>query len=399
MPDAPALAPTGHSILGMSVLERRLGCPGSAQAERGLSDRTTPAAARGTLLHNAAARALTDGLTGEDVWQQDDEGAEIIDAYLDTVLTLQQRYKAVILIEHQFALVDLHPDLWGTADAVLIGTDPDTGDTVVVVIDLKTGRGKVWIRRKDGGPNLQLAGYGLGALSHARDLRVSRLELHVVQPLNGGHTHTSLNEDEILDIALDIQNIAVDATKPDAPRYPGDWCEYCRAAGTCPALRAAGFERARLDFEGVIEDPAAALPAPSEMDNHDIAAALAAADMLDLWISATRQRAADLLRSGQGVQGYKIVARAGRRRWRDEDGAARYLQGLGFNPYIPKLVSPAQAEKSLKAHAKQSGGPIDADISLYVETPSPGTAVVPETDPRPAIVGGASADHADVPTE
>jgi hypothetical protein len=390
-----ALGPTGHSIVGMSVLDRRLGCPGSAHAERDMQDKPSEASSRGTLLHEAAARALLEGLTGDDVWDQDQEGIDIIDAYLDVILTLQQKYKATLLVEHRFHLAAFHPELYGTADAVLIGIDPVTGEVVVIVVDLKSGRGAVAVRRDDGRPNLQLSGYGLGGINAAYDVlpkgaKVGRLELHVVQPLNGGWKQTSLTMDEVIDIGCDIAAIVKEALEPDAPRYAGEWCRFCKAAATCPAMRSASIGRADISFDTLMDDPIEAVPAPSEMSNNDIAKALAAADMLDVWIGAVRQHAAGLIRQGVGVQGWKLVQRQGRRKWSDDMVAAIYLDSHGFDPWVKKVLSPAQAEKAAKAHAKMSGTP-QVSIAHLVVLSDPGTALVQESDPRPAIGSGTDA--------
>jgi hypothetical protein len=385
---AQALGPTGHSIVGMSVMERRLGCPGSANAESGLPDRPSEAASRGTLLHEAAAKALLEGLTGDDVWDQDEEGVDIIDAYLDAVLTLQQTYRATLLVEHRFHLKNYHEELFGTADAVLLGVDPATGDGVICVVDLKTGRMTVKVRRDDGRPNLQLGGYGLGGLDAAPQGKpVKRLELHVVQPLNGGHTSTSLDMGEVADLACDITSIVQEALAPNAPRYAGEWCRFCKAAPMCIQLREHAFDRADLVFDAVMEDAVEAVPAPSEMTNNDIAKALNAAEMLDLWITAVRQHAAGLIRQGVGVQGWKLVQRQGRRKWRDDEAAARFISGSGFDPWNRKVMSPAQIEKVAKAYAKASKT-TPVNIAPYVVLSDPGTALVQETDPRPAIGAG-----------
>jgi hypothetical protein len=375
-------------------MERRLGCPGSANAEQGLPDTGSAASERGTLLHEAAAKALLEGLTGDDVWSQDEEGVDIIDAYLDVVLTLQQTYRATLLVEHRFHLKDYHEELFGTADAVLIGTDPQTGGAVVIVVDLKTGRYRVSVRRDDGRPNLQLGGYGLGGLG-ATPLgqTVTRLELHVVQPLNGGHTSTSLDMGEVVDLSLDITNIVQEALAPDAPRYAGEWCRFCKAAHNCPALRTHAFGRADLVFDAVMEDAVEALPAPSEMTNNDVAKALNAAEMLDLWITAVRQHAAGIIRQGQGVQGWKLVQRQGKRKWVNEDFAAKYLETLGFDPWNKKVLSPAQAEKAAKAYAKATNTKVAVNLTGLTVLSEPGTALVQETDARPAI-GAAAADAA-----
>ncbi|WKV16945.1 protein of unknown function DUF2800 [Microcystis phage MJing1] len=388
----PALAPTGHSIVGMSVLERRLGCPGSAHAEAGLAEtRIAEAAARGTELHEAAAKALYSGVTGEDVWEEDEEGVEIIDEYLRVVRGVQQRLGGKLLIEHRFHLADLHPELFGTADAVVIAPP------VLAVIDLKTGRGhRVDVRRPDGRPNLQLSGYGLGGLMAVPPgVAIDTLELHVVQPLNGGHTTTSLDAMEITDIAADIQQIVQEALAPDAPRVPGDWCRWCKAAASCPALQAAALDAASVEFDVVADEGATAMPAPSEMTPEDVARALRAADALDLWISAVRQHAYGEAERGRTPPGFKLVARKGRRKWRagQETGAATLLQNLGLprtTIFTEKMVSVAQAEKALKAaKIPAPAATVWADL---VDPGNTGTTLVPESDPRPAIASGAASE-------
>ena len=383
-----ALAPTGHSIVGMSVLERRLGCPGSAHAEAGLPDKGSDAAERGSALHEAAAKALISGVTGEDVWEEDEEGVEIIDEYLRVVRGVQQRLGGTLLVEHRFHLADLHPELFGTADAVVVAPP------VVAVVDLKTGRGhRVDVRRPDGRPNLQLAGYGLGALMAApAEARIETLELHVVQPLNGGHNTTSLDSGEIMDIAGDISEIVERALAPDAERTPGDWCRWCKAAASCPALRAGALAAAQAEFDTIVEEGPEALLAPSEMTGEDVARALRAADALDLWIGAVRQHAYAEAERGRMPPGFKLVARKGRRKWADEERAARLLQNIApmIDPWSRKLITPAQAEKALKS--AKVPPPVPEVWAEVVAASNPGPILVPENDPRPAVASGAAAD-------
>jgi hypothetical protein len=194
---------------------------------------------------------------------------------------------------------------------------------------------------------------------------------------------------DVAELAADITDIVQQALKPDAPRYAGEWCRFCKAAASCPALRDRAFSRADLAFDAVMEDAVEAIPAPSEMSNNDVAKALAAADMLDLWITAVRQHAAGIIRQGQGVQGWKLVNRQGRRKWVDETKAAQYIEALGFDPWNRKVLSPAQAEKVAKAHAKATNTKVAMNLAGLTVLSEPGTALVPETDPRPAIGAGA----------
>src|SRR5688500_2727457 len=59
--DAPA-----HSDCGPSSLSRRMKCPGSRNAERGLPDRVSKDAAEGTVFHEVAAMCLEFGLEPDD---------------------------------------------------------------------------------------------------------------------------------------------------------------------------------------------------------------------------------------------------------------------------------------------------------------------------------------------
>lgn len=381
MADAP-IGPSGHSIVGMSTLERRLGCPGSAHAEAPLPNRTTEAAERGTALHEAAARALLGNLSAGEVWEEDEEGAQIIDAYLQAVRDTHARLGGAVLIEHAFRLDHLHPDLWGTADAVVVAPP------VIAVLDLKSGRGhRVEVRRRDGKPNLQLAGYGLGALTAApRGAIIERLELHVVQPLAGGHTQVELDAVEIIDIAADIQDIVRAAMEPDAPRQPGDHCKFCRAAGTCPALRGHALEVARADFDDAPDIIDCADPA--DMTPEEIAAALAEADVLELWVSRLREHAKGEAERGRVPPGYKLVQRRGIRRWIDPIATSKALVAHGLNDIWtePALQSPAQIEKAIKRSK------LTFDISEMTTSISPGFALVADTDRRQGIQAGPAAD-------
>jgi hypothetical protein len=393
------LGPTGHSIVGMSVLERRLGCPGSANAERGLPEpRVALAAERGTALHEAAAKALISGVWGDDVWEEDEEGVEIIDEYLRVVRGIQQRLGGKLVVEHRFHLAALHPELFGTADAVVIAPP------VIAVADLKTGRGhRVEVRRPDGRPNLQLAGYGLGGLEAVpAGQAISAMELHVVQPLNGSHTTTTLDEDEIMDIAGDISGIVHAALSPDAPRIAGAHCRWCKAASTCPALQAMVATATDVDFADIVAEGADALDAPSEMSPERIAQALHAADAIDLWISAVRQHAYAEASQGRVPPGFKLVERKGRRKWKTgEDEQARIRRLLhNIAPQLdflkpPTLITPTQAESVLK----KAKVPLPAPEvwSSLINPGNTGITLVPDTDPRPQVQRGADADFADDP--
>lgn len=379
----------------MSVLERRLACPGSALAEQGRPNTSSAAADRGTMLHDAAAKALISGVDADDVLDDDAEGAALVQVYLDEVRAVHARLGGVLLVEHQFHLSDLSEWLWGTADAVILAP-PN-----LAVLDLKTGGHVVPIQRPNGTPNLQLAGYALGAMQAVPAGEViDQVELVVVQPARGGAHRLVVDSMDLSDLAADIIDGVTAGTQPDAAREAGEHCLFCRAKVGCPALREAAYSGTRVaaadEFDVVTEvleleqiDP----PSPLDLTPDQLGRALQAADVMDIWVSAVRQHATDLADRGEPIPGYKLVQRRGVRSFRKEslDQVERLARNVGLQDEDiltpPKLRTPKQLEQAFKA--RKITPPSKNIWEGLVVTSNPGTALVPEADPRPALLRGA----------
>jgi hypothetical protein len=162
----------------MSVLERRFCCPASMRLEEGRPSHETEYSLRGTGLHAAAAEALEGGQEASGVLPDDVDGQDIIAPWLALVRAAHELLGGELLVEHQFSLAALHDLYWGTADAVIVSPP------ALWVGDLKTGGGHpVPVRRPDGRPNFQLAGYALGVLqSLPQGTRIETVTLCVSQP-------------------------------------------------------------------------------------------------------------------------------------------------------------------------------------------------------------------------
>jgi hypothetical protein len=370
----------------MSVLERRLGCPGSMRAEEGRPDRPSTYAQRGTLLHAAAAEALIRNIDVAEIIDGDPEGVEIVQAYVDEVREAHARLGGVLRVEHTFWMRDIHDLFRGTADAVIVAPPH------LYVADLKTGAGHaVPVRRPDGRVSLQLGGYGLGAMQTVpQGIAIDSIELVVVQPRLGPPQRTTATPEEMLDLAGDLLGIARAALDPDAPLIPGDHCAFCRAAGECPALRAQALQDARSDFG----DP----PLPTSLAPEEIGYLLGRADMVEMWINSLRAHAYALAEGGGSVPGWKLVAKRGRRVWVDEQAAqnAMYKTGIDADACVTvKVVSPTQAEKAFK----QRKIPLPTTWSDLVTMSDPGTTLVPEADKRPAVKASPALDFDPVTPE
>jgi len=365
----------GHSPLGMSVLERRFCCPGSMKAEAGRPNTTSVYAKRGTDLHEVAAACLRENLSPFDVIPEDPEGAELVMAYLIEVQSAHDRLGGTLHVEQAFELTALSELYWGTADAVILSPP------VLYVADLKTGRGHaIPVRRDDGRVNLQLGGYGLGAL-HSLPAglahEITSIELVVVQPALGPPQRTTMTVAEVQDLAADLLEIAEAALDPLAPRIAGDHCRFCRASGDCPALRERALVAARTEF-----GPRDLVwPDPARMSPMELSSVLTEADMIDLWLVAVRAHAKSLADRGEEIPGWKLVDKRGRRVWANEDDAERIVGALTPSVFYTKFHSPTQAEKILKAEKLKK----PVQWNELVTMSDPGTALVPASDPRAPV--------------
>jgi hypothetical protein len=358
-------------------------------AEEGRPNPTSVYAQRGTDLHALAPACIKEGLNPLDALPEDPEGAEMILAYQIEVQAAHDRLGGELLLEQAFELSALSELYWGTADAVIIA--PPT----LYVADFKTGRGvPVPVRRADGRVNLQLGGYGLGAL-HSLPTglahEITQIELVVVQPALGPPQRTIMTVAEVQDLAADLIEIAEAALDPSAPRIAGDHCRFCRASGDCPALRERALVAARTEFGNADLVP----PRPDRMTLLQLSRVLEEADLIDEWITAVRAHAKSLVDKGEEIPGWKLVDKRGRRVWADDLSAEFILRGvLGDDAYVTKLHSPTQIEKILKA--KKLKKPVQ--WNELVTLSDPGTALVPASDPR-APVGPRAIEFEIVNTE
>jgi hypothetical protein len=105
--------------------------------------------------------------------------------------------------------------------------------------------------------------------------------------------------------------------------------------------------------------------------------------MIDLG-KRLKDMAHDLLEQGQPVRGWKLVNGRQMRSWENEDKAVRYFAKVGLpaaDRFVKKLISPAQAEKVLKAAR------LPAELPAHlVRKESSGTTLAPESDKRPAVL-------------
>jgi hypothetical protein len=345
------LETTMHSPFGASSAHRWMVCPGSIRLQREWVEKhgppeESPWAKEGTAAHALAAECFRDKRSASEIardngdWDRlDSSVVEGVQLYVDTVKHDWEELGGKLEIETKFGMTDLHSMFWGTSDAVLI-----TPNGNMVVYDLKMGRGQiVEVRDAKDNLNAQLAFYALGALHNAKQ-PINRIELVLVQPRAWHHDgpvrRTHAHHGELHTFRDRLLKAAAECEKPDAKLVPGSHCRFCSALAECPAVADKAFDTVQLDYTN-----------PALLSRKKLAEALTAIDLIEEWIAAVRAHAHVIAAGPEGLPGWKLVDKQGRRRWIDEkqvERELRYVWGLDdADMFERSLKSPAQIEKFL----------------------------------------------------
>lgn len=372
-----------HSRFGGSVVYRYKKCPGCVNAAKGMPNRTTIYAATGTVAHGICEAVLLDDTYTLTAWSYLDqtfhlEGHDVVvdlemiegvELYVNTIRAAwAEDEDAELWIEMRLDLRKIHPDMYGTSDAVIYFPKR----RVLRVYDFKYG-----FKYVDADENSQLLFYALGAMLNTK-ASVDRIEIVIVQPR--GWTGKppirswSLPAIDILDFATELRKAAEATEDPDAPRVPGLHCDYCPAAAICPELREAVMALIKRSFAPVGNRAVA-------YDPEALRAALAELPMVENWVKATRNFAFEKALKNE-LPGFKVVEKRPQRDWRDAETAAAMLPGLGINPAVmydrPALRSPAQIEKLLNSDQKKKLAPL-------IRSQSSGLQLALESDESTAV--------------
>lgn len=406
------MPPKKHATLGASKSKRWMHCPGSIRLEADAPfQETSEYALEGSAAHEVAETCLADGTMAEEyvgkiisvpVRLEDGERmeevtvtegmAEAVQVYVDYCRGLapavhpEGTAEYEHFIEQRVDLAPLNPPapMYGTADFVVWNESTKT----LEVVDYKHGRGVA----VDAAGNPQLLYYALGAVVALRK-KPEHIRVTIVQP-RGFHPDGTIRTavygwEELKAFKERLFEAAEVTQQDDAPLQVGDWCRFCPALATCPAQRENAIEVAQSEFD---VEPEFSPPAPEALTPEQFQLVLERGDAVMDWIRAVHEHAIHLLDTGHDVPGYKLVEGRSHRRWTDEEAAEKYLANKRLKKderLKMKVISPAQAEKKLKAMGKLDRA---RKLDELIEKPEGKPKLVPVDDPRPALVPSAQED-------
>lgn len=385
-----------HVELGASQAHRWIPCSGSVSLIATLPpgmDEGSVYAQEGTAAHELARKCLMTK-PGELIDPSVYEGTEIEGVYVDDDMVqsvwiyLDHCWKLIgpntlYWVEKQFSLGKLNPPapMFGTADFAAYTPETATLD----VVDLKYGKGVV----VEVSENPQTRYYGIGAVMAVQEQlesktgkmpEIERVRLTIVQPRathpDGLVRTEELEYVDLLFYSRELLEYAHATLNPNAPRVAGDHCRFCRAAAICPEKKAHAVAVAKTEFDPI--EPISP-PDPSALTIEEVSYILTQLPALEEWIEQLKTYATAMLKKGQAVPGFKLVAKRANRAWKDETMLKKWADMLGYDHeelYEKKLLSPAKAEKKF--------GKKNVPEDLY-HKPSSGSKLAFENDTRPAV--------------
>lgn len=395
-----------HSLLSASGSSMWMNCTPSARKNEHLPDKTSSYAMEGTLAHELAEIELKKhfGLINifeyknrlaviEDDELYNDEMPEFVDVYVTHCIEEYNHFKAnyrhvEISIEEKIDLTEYIPEGFGANDFVIIA-DGLIGDglivdgaqtmaqSIIVVIDLKYGRG-ITVSAID---NSQLKLYGLGSVyKHRLSYNMSEVKLTIVMPRKYSVSSFIITVDDLENWAnTEVKTKAAIAYKGEGELNPGHWCKFCKFKPQCRAIYNQNLEIMKNDFGD-----------PDQLTEAEIKEVFERKEQIVSWLNSIDALVMDKLLSKQPFEGYKLVKGRSVRKINDAVSLAETLETKGFKKdefmAEPKILGITALEKLVGKKV------FETEYNSFVSKTEPKPTVASSDDKRDSFFSSAEND-------
>lgn len=358
-----------HSLFSPSQLHRIIACPSSVQLYKEVkpAQQSSSYAEEGTLLHSYMEKALS---LGELPQIPDAEHRAVCQEALDYVNTFIT--STTIPFVEVSAKINAVPEVFGTSDVVLV----DNHARTIHIMDYKFGA-NIAVHAEN---NPQFMAYALGAIDTLKLDTTHSIYIHVIQPRKNIYEEVEVTYDKLIKWQNEVLIPAIAKAQSDKPYFgpSEEACRWCTVKAVCPAYKEAADQAAETVFAAY-----KAIEQNWAISQDELIKFYESVAVLKDRIKAVEDYILSSLMAGRSIPGYKVVRTRGRRKFKDEALAAKYLfQHYNADPedvYDTTMKSPSKLEKLYKGLAKDDG------FKKLIEVPLGSPTVVKESDSREAL--------------
>lgn len=412
--------PAKHAVLSASSSKQWIHCPPSARLQEGFPNEPSVYAEEGTWAHELCEYKVKKYLHERKKRPQSEflteEIDQITDVYADFIISIIEGMRGngcepLCFVEERLDFSNIVPDGFGTGDMVIIGKDED-GRGLIHIADFKAGRG-VFV---DAYENSQMMLYATGALNaYGYIYEIETVRMSIIQPRLENISTYEMTAAALRAWGESIRPIARMAFEGKGEQKPGDWCRFCRARPACEACRREALALLKEEFldldegalpgtdagnNGAAEETDATAPyspdesapvfkAPGLVSFAELVAVLPTLNRISSWIeSVFAFVSGEAINHGVPVEGYKVVEGRSKRVFTDTKAVIKAAEEEGYTDiYKQELLTLTEFEKMM---GKKKFAQI---LGEYVAKPPGKLALVPESDPRPAVDLSAASDE------
>ena len=397
--------PGKHAVLSASSSKQWLHCPPSARLQENFPNESSVYAEEGTWAHELCEYKVKKYLHERKKRPQSEFFTEEIeqatDVYAEFVISIIEGMKRngvepLCFVEERLDFSNIVPEGFGTGDMIILGKD-EQGRGLLHICDYKNGKG-VFV---DAHENSQMMLYATGALNaYGYIYEIETVRMSIIQPRLENISTYEMSAADLRAWGESIKSIAQMAFEGKGEQHPGDWCRFCRAKPVCKACMEEALGLAReefLDLDGgalaeEAEETDATAPynadtstpvfkAPGLVSFAELVKVLPTLNRISSWIeSAFAFVSGEAINHGVPVEGYKVVEGRSKRIFTDTKAVIKAAESEGYTDiYKQELLTLTEFEKMM---GKKKFAEI---LGQYVTKPPGKLALVPESDPRPAV--------------